>query len=201
MTADRPDPAGKQPRRQRYVIPLVLALLFLGPLALAWFLYFGLPELRPPESVSHGALIQPPVPLPALEGSDGPLLREAWTLVHIGAAPCDEPCREALHDTRQVHRALGRRYDRVRRLYFQAGSDEIPPDLRAQHPELTVVRIDPQHSALLDAFPAEGGAPLDARRTYIVDPLGNLMMSYPPDADPGGLLDDLERLLRLSHIG
>ncbi|MGH6913028.1 MAG: hypothetical protein ACREVN_02945 [Gammaproteobacteria bacterium] len=198
MTADRPDPIGKQPR---YVIPLVLALLFLGPLALAWYLYFGTPDLRPQESVSHGTLVQPPVPLTALEGPDGPLLRDVWTLVYIGASPCGDPCRKALHDTRQVHRALGRRYDRVGRLYLQAGSDEIPSALRAQHPDLTVMRIDAQDSALLEAFPSTDGTPLNARRIYIVDPLGNLMMFYSPDADPSGLLDDLERLLRLSHIG
>jgi hypothetical protein len=34
-----------------------------------------------------------------------------------------------------------------------------------------------------------------------VDPLGNLMMSYPGDAPPKSILTDLERLLKLSHIG
>jgi hypothetical protein len=38
-------------------------------------------------------------------------------------------------------------------------------------------------------------------RVYIVDPLGNLMMSYPSDAGPGDLYDDLRRLLRVSRIG
>jgi hypothetical protein len=31
--------------------------------------------------------------------------------------------------------------------------------------------------------------------------LGNLMMAYPADVTPKGLLKDLERLLKLSHIG
>jgi hypothetical protein len=40
-----------------------------------------------------------------------------------------------------------------------------------------------------------------AGRIYIVDPLGNLMMSYAPDAPQKALLEDLKKLLKLSHIG
>ena len=36
---------------------------------------------------------------------------------------------------------------------------------------------------------------------FIVDPLGNLMMSYDARQNPRGLLEDLKKLLRLSHIG
>jgi len=38
-------------------------------------------------------------------------------------------------------------------------------------------------------------------RIYIVDPLGNLMMSYPADADPSKMRKDLSRLLKVSHVG
>ncbi len=40
-----------------------------------------------------------------------------------------------------------------------------------------------------------------AGRIYIIDPLGNLMMSYAPEAASRALLEDMKRLLRLSHIG
>jgi len=46
------------------------------------------------------------------------------------------------------------------------------------------------------------GIPMqDAKRVYIIDPLGNLMMYYPPGADPGGMLKDLKKLLKYSKIG
>jgi hypothetical protein len=46
------------------------------------------------------------------------------------------------------------------------------------------------------------GSPLDnLNRVYLVDPLGNFMMSYPADADPTGMRKDLARLLRISQIG
>jgi len=36
---------------------------------------------------------------------------------------------------------------------------------------------------------------------YLIDPLGNLMMSYSADAKAKGMLEDMKRLLRLSSIG
>ena len=43
--------------------------------------------------------------------------------------------------------------------------------------------------------------PLKAHRLYIVDPLGNLMMSYELDANPRDIYKDLKKLLRASRIG
>jgi hypothetical protein len=36
---------------------------------------------------------------------------------------------------------------------------------------------------------------------YIVDPLGNLMMRYPRDADPSKIKKDVVKLLKVSRIG
>jgi hypothetical protein len=36
---------------------------------------------------------------------------------------------------------------------------------------------------------------------YLVDPLGNLMMRFPPDPDPARVIKDLQRLLRASSFG
>jgi hypothetical protein len=46
-----------------------------------------------------------------------------------------------------------------------------------------------------DAPPGQGTG------IFLVDPQGYLMMRYPRDVDRGGLLADLERLLKLSMIG
>ncbi|HUO83098.1 MAG TPA: cytochrome oxidase assembly protein [Gammaproteobacteria bacterium] len=200
MAQNETDPTREAARRR--LIPLVLFLLFLGPLVLAAILYLGGPEFRPRETVNHGELIQPPVLLPALEHADGTLLRDVWTLVYLDDGSCGAACRAALQDTRQVRLALGREGDRVRRLLFESGQDALPDDLADQHPDLVVVRVGPGEADLLEAFPAPGEASGQAAgRIYLVDPLGNLMMRYPPDTDPGGLLEDLERLLRLSRIG
>jgi hypothetical protein len=197
----RNEPDATPETGHRRLIPLVLFLLFLGPLLLAAILYFGDPGYRPRDTVNYGELIEPAVLLPALEHADGTLLRDAWTVVHIDAGGCSETCGAALHDTRQVRLALGRNGDRVRRLLLESGQAPLPADLADRHPDLVVVRVGPREADLLEAFPAPDDGPPAAGPIFLVDPLGNLMMRYPPDTDPGGLLEDLERLLRLSRIG
>ncbi len=41
----------------------------------------------------------------------------------------------------------------------------------------------------------------DRAHLYLVDPLGNVMMRFPANADPRRMQKDLERLLKASQIG
>ena len=52
--------------------------------------------------------------------------------------------------------------------------------------------------ALVDKLPAVSSV---RDHIYLVDPLGNVMMRYPRDADPSRMKKDLARLLRASRIG
>jgi hypothetical protein len=60
-------------------------------------------------------------------------------------------------------------------------------------------------SGLVERFPrlvmlsAEVGSL--AEGVYIVDPLGNLVLRYPPQAPAADVLEDLKKLLRVSQIG
>jgi len=59
-----------------------------------------------------------------------------------------------------------------------------------------------EKDSLVSQFLLDSGSPLTGElRIYLVDPLGNLMMSYPIDADPSDLSKDIGRLLRASRIG
>jgi ABC-type Fe3+-hydroxamate transport system substrate-binding protein len=75
--------------------------------------------------------------------------------------------------------------------------------LAAEHPDLIVARVEDDASAeVLEPFPPYDGVPVAAAgRIYLVDPLGNLLMSYSPGAPDKALLSDVKKLLRLSHIG
>ena len=42
---------------------------------------------------------------------------------------------------------------------------------------------------------------LKIHQIYLIDPLGNVMMSYPKDATAKGMQKDLKRLLKVSKIG
>jgi len=51
---------------------------------------------------------------------------------------------------------------------------------------------------LLGALPHEGSV---KDHIYLIDPLGNLVLRYPRDADPSRIRKDITRLLRVSRIG
>ena len=195
-------PSSARARNLRTVA--ALAALFLLPLALAFYVYYGT-AWRPAGSVSHGSLISPPRPLPQAAlprvPPDAPAaatLRGEWTLVYVGDGACDEDCRRALLVMRQTRLALNNDMTRVARVWLATGKCCLAAGLAPGEAGLVVLDASgPAAAALLQAFPATGRA----HALFVVDPLGNLMMSYDARNDPHGLLEDLRKLLRLSHIG
>jgi hypothetical protein len=73
--------------------------------------------------------------------------------------------------------------------------------LHAQQPDLITVQASAAAASLTAILEHAGHGPAAADRVYLIDPLGNLMMWYAADARPKGMLEDLKKLLRLSHVG
>jgi hypothetical protein len=202
---------GPRDSRQRRVL-VGLALLFFAPLGLAFYLYYGHGTWHPGGRVNAGDLVAPARPLPALAlplwtapsaadagNTDPNFLKGKWTFLHVETGPCDEACRIRLYDTRQIRIALDRDMKRVQRVFIADAGCCDAQFLREQHPDLIAIRQSPEAARVLALLPArEGWA---AHRVYLVDPLGNLMMSYAADVKPKGMLEDMKRLLRLSSIG
>lgn len=180
---------------------ILLALLFLAPLAFSFWLYYG-SSWRPGGSTNHGALIQPARPLPAtplapLDGSQTrPVLNAGkWSLVYVGNGQCDADCRKTLVFTRQVYLSMGRLSDRIQRVFLV--TDECCEQQWLAAEQAGLITIPAPDTQIVALFPAADRA----RQVFVVDPLGNLMMSYDSRAEPKGLRDDLKKLLNLSHIG
>jgi hypothetical protein len=91
----------------------------------------------------------------------------------------------------------------VRRVFLASANCCDLEYLETEHAGLITARADEDSDReLLATFPRYGDVPVQAAgRIYIVDPLGNLMMSYAPHAPQKALLEDLKKLLKLSHIG
>ncbi len=198
--------------RSRTVLVTVL-LVFAAPVILAWLVYFAFPEYRPASTMNHGQLVEPVRPLPDfsftdLEGRplDRAWLRGKWTWVYLATGPCNKACVEQLYKIRQVRLTQGKNIDRLQRLFLwdagTAGADE-KAELAGHFPGLRILALPAgeQATALLRTFSLDQAEPLSAGRVYLVDPLGNLMMSYEADADPRGLIKDIERLLKYSGLG
>jgi hypothetical protein len=184
---------------------LLLASLFIAPLAVSFALYYG-NLWRPQGTTNQGDLVHPARPLPALAltlaegGKASPeLLTEKWTWVYIGDGQCDARCRTALTDVRQARLLLSEKIDRVQRVFLATSRCCDLAYLKSEHPGLIVAQFDQPEQAAL--FAVDSAPVATAGRIYLVDPLGNLMMSYRPDAPSMGLLADIKKLLKLSHIG
>lgn len=188
------------PGRRRARLQLVLiALIFLGPLAVAAWMYWQGGSLTPAGRTNHGVLLEPIISLE--ERHPDSKIREhydgAWLLVYANPSRCDQGCRKSLYTMRQARLMLGKEMDRLQRVFLHG---ESPPDrvfLADEHPGLITVE-DGRLDELLDR---KRPADVTAGGYFLVDPLGNLVMYFPPDLDPGDMVDDIKRLLRLSRIG
>jgi hypothetical protein len=195
-------------RRGRRLL-ILIALIFFGPLGLAFFMYYGATGLAPQHQVNHGALITPVRPLPAvhLPTPDGGMtsetfLRRTWSLVYVTGTHCDARCQSTLADLHTVRLVLHAEAPRVSRVLL--GHPDCCTAAEAGGKEVDLVSAwltGPDADKLLARLRTDDSAPEEAGRVYLVDPLGNLLMTYTTPIDKKGLLKDLDKLLRLSHIG
>ena len=203
--------AADQPGRRRGRRTLVLVTaLFMLPVVLATVLFVT--GWRPSgRSLQYGELLAPrPIGDAALSTVDGGTLRLSelhgrWALVVFDTLPCDDRCQANLYSVQQVRLAQGRDARRVERLFIALAPSEerLRTGLAGRYPGLRVLHgTAAAVSALARDFVTVDGTALDGlAHVYVVDPNGNLVMSYPPGADPSGMRKDLARLLRLSRIG
>jgi cytochrome oxidase Cu insertion factor (SCO1/SenC/PrrC family) len=188
------------PRRGRRTL-LLLAAIFLVPVAVAFTLYYG-KLWKPTGSSSKGELIDParPLDVSGLRNPDGTpaspvALQGKWTLLYIGDGACDDACRTALVFGRQTRLALNNEMTRVQRVFLATG--HCCASAYFAQEQAGLVALDASGAQqLLAQFPADHDHSL-----YIVDPLGNLMMRHDAAHTSKDLLTDLKKLLKLSHIG
>lgn len=163
-------------------------------------------------TVNHGTLIRPPVQMGDLspERNDGSrflfdLPDSKWAYMVVGGQQCQGACERMLYLTRQTRIALGKKTDRVERIYL-ALDGPIAPSLRdfleTEHEDVTVLYAE--GSEFVAAMRDMESNPRDRQSFYVVDPLGWIMMNYrAEDVGQDGLtalgksiLEDMKRLLK-----
>lgn len=178
---------------------LAIAALCLAPFVAAVIAYF---YWQPQGGMNYGDLI------PAHALTDPPLrhldqrpfrlsaLRGKWVLLQLDQADCAAACRAKLYNMRQVRLAQGREMERVERVWLILDEAPLQTQLMREYDGTRMLRA--AGSPVLAEFPPAGGV---RDHIYLIDPLGNLMLRFPKDADPRKMHKDLARLLRASRIG
>jgi hypothetical protein len=210
--SNKPTPPNQTGGRK---ILLILSVVFLLPFTLAATLH--LLNLQPtaaailnllhlqPSGKSRGNLIQPPraLQIPVLHDAAGKEFTaqqwlKKWSVVMVDSTGCTAPCQAQVHLLKQVHTSLNKDIKRVQRVLLVPTEldGETLNALQKQYPDLLILGgADAEAVKFAAEFNVAGGS------IYLVDPLGNLMMSYPANTDAKALFSDLKRLLKNSWAG
>ena len=166
---------------------------------------------------NNGDLVQPPRQLVGDTGEPGDLstsygqMEPKWTFLILGGPQCDEVCENTLYTTRQIRIAMGKDFNRIRRIYlgesepaqttltFGELRDSRPAPatfnefLASEHATIKVLTMAADHyGALFSEYQN------DPSTWYLVDPAGWIMMSYDSGVDYKGVMSDLKFLLKNS---
>lgn len=197
-----PAPIDPQRTRTGRLKMLLVLLVCAAPVVASYLTYY---VIRPQGRTNYGTLIDPQRPLPSaaalplqdLQGSsvNPATLRRQWLLIVVAGAECDALCEKQLYAQRQLREMMGKDKDRMDRVWL---IDDAQPVREAVLPALagaTLLRVP--RAALAQWLVPEPGHELEAH-LYVVDPLGNWMMRFPAQGEPGKIKKDLERLMRAS---
>ena len=192
-------------RNKKRFIMVALMMLFLAPVVAGWL-------WKPDSFRNRGNLIEPPVALSnvSMTTSAGGVtdfneIFGKWTYVLLLENECLAGCQQVIDGIERARISLGKNEKRVRLLAITFNPDYLAAvsSLVNKVPKLMVVAAGKtEQQILVEQFKINGpGASRFLGQIYLVDPRGNLMMSYPLESDPRDLHKDMGRLLRASRIG
>ena len=183
----------------------LLILVFILPFTMAVLLHLF--DLIP-GGKSYGNLIQPPksLQIPVLKDATGKAFnpeqwKKVWSIVAVDNTGCTASCAARLHMLKQVHTSMNKEIDRIQRVLLVpiAIETDAYSEIQKLYPDLIILAgADTEMTKFSAEFNDNGSA---ESNIFLVDPLGNLMMSYPEKFDPKGMRSDLTRLLKNSWAG
>ena len=188
--------------RGRWKLLLVL-LVCASPLIFSYLTYY---VIKPTGRSNYGALIDPrqyPIPALGTVGLDGkPLALEAykgkWIMLQVSPGECQQACKDQLVAMRQLRLMQGKGMERIERVWLITDDAPLDTMLMKVVDGTRYLRVKPE---LVKAWlPVEPGGDVNDH-LYLIDPLGNLMMRFPKNADPQKVKKDMAKLLKASAIG
>ena len=161
---------------------LVLAVMFAAPLIIAAILL----SLRDPSSFAttqNGTLIEPPftIKLHTMFDLEGAALSEEtvlgkWSVIYLTDNECDTQCLQKKGILVNLHKALGKDQSKV------------------------VMITSPSTMATTSQDIGYQALYLEKECVLLMDQHGHIMMHYGPTANASGILKDIRKLLKYSHV-
>jgi cytochrome oxidase Cu insertion factor (SCO1/SenC/PrrC family) len=188
----------EKPAKHRTTLWLIIALC-IAPVVASYVAYYLIP---PGGHTNYGELLNaPPLPDAPLRLDDGTpfamrTLRGKWILLTADRAQCEDACQRKLFTMRQLRLTQGKDMTRLERVWLITDQGVIAEKITRAFVGTWLVRAG--GNELLKHLPAE--RPLDDY-IYLIDPLGNIVLRYARDAEPGRIIKDLTRLLKTSRVG
>lgn len=193
--------AADRTKHGRWKMLLVL-LLCASPVIASYITYY---LIRPEGRRNFGELIQPQRVVPnlsatQLSGASVNLqtLTGQWLLVSVSGGACDASCQKHLYLQRQLRESLGKEKDRLDWVWLVSDAAPIPTPLLPALKDATVLRL-PAEQITNWMQPAQNQQLTD--HLYLIDPMGNWMMRFPPGLDAAAAKkakSDIDRVMRAS---
>lgn len=189
-------------RSGRWKMLMVLAVCA-APMLASYLTYY---VIKPGGRTNYGALIDPrdyPIPQMNATAIDGKPIsldqyKGKWVMLLSGPSNCQQECKDRLYAMRQLRLMQGKEMERLERIWLILDDLPLAPDLVSSDEGTHLLRVS--KSAVTAWLPVEPGGDA-SQHMYLIDPLGNLMMRFPKDADPAKVKKDLGKLLKASSIG
>jgi len=181
---------------------ILLFLVCAAPVIASYFTFY---VIKPQSRVNYGELVLPVAPVPAaslklLDGKpyDLSALKGKWIMLTVDGGACPTSCAEKLYKMRQVRLTQGKDSDRIENVWLIDDEAQLETQVIRAYDNTHMLRAG--GASLLKAFGAPaGGAQRD--HIWLIDPLGNLVLRFPKNAEPAKMKKDLDRLLKYSRIG
>ena len=181
---------------------LMVLLLCASPVIASYFAYY---VIRPEGRRNFGELINPQRIVPNLNATslDGKsvnlqTLAGQWLLVSVSGGACEAACQKHLYLQRQLRESLGKEKDRLDWVWLVSDAAPIAPAILPAMKDATVLRM-PAEQITAWMQPAQGQQLSD--HLYLIDPMGNWMMRFPPGLDAAAAKkakSDIDRVMRAS---
>ncbi len=182
---------------------LMILFVFTAPIAGA-LLY------KPKAFNNYGDIYSPvrPVSNLMMNGEGGKVeldsFRRQWVLLVRAQGKCSAACEENILKIRQLRTMQNNDMVRIRTVFMHTEFDNtVAEDLDAKYQPMETYQVEKSSFIDWGQILKIDNAPSEAQvdRIYMIDPAGNLMMSFPASAEPASINKDIKRLLKASQIG